>query len=175
MVLLNQENIQTKFKGTLIDLETFGSFDQRFSASDSRRYALHKPTIFGYITEDNMVQYCAEGLDDIKNIVTIMNDILPTLDSPFYALNCHFERGVCTHSCSTVPEPLIDVRGENSTERKWDVRARLGIPTYDDPFNGDGYACLLEWQNENYRACLSHNRACLLIERDILEHTQGLI
>ncbi len=136
MVITLTESAPMPVQGTVIDLETIGAFDNRYSYTDTRQYALLKPTIFGYLTENNLVQCCAEGISDIENVVTIMNEILPTLEPPFYALNCHFERGVCTHSCTFIPEPLIDVRGENSRERKWDVRARLGIPTYDDPFNG---------------------------------------
>ena len=174
MIFIEQKTAPIKLKGTVIDLETVGGFDDRFRSTDTRRYAPQKPTIFGYLTKDTMIQYCAEGQEDIQNIVTKMNEILPSLEPPFYALNCHFERGVCTHSCTFVPEPLIDVRGENSRERKWDVRARLGIPKYDDPFNGSGYQCILEWQKENYDDCLKHNQACLQIERDILQTLQGL-
>ena len=172
MVIECREFVGMFGSGTIIDLETVGEFDRRFNSTDSRQYAQLRPTIFGYLSEGTLVQYCAEGYSDTFSLVDIMNATLPSLDSPFYALNCHFERGVCVHSCTCVPEPLLDVRGENSRERKWDVRARLGIPTYNDPFNGNGYTCLLEWQNGNYADCLNHNRACLLIERDILEHNQ---
>jgi hypothetical protein len=174
MILLENKTGHMNISGTIIDFETVGEFDKRYQFSDSRRYASHKPTIFGYLTGDRMVQYCAEGVSDIDNVITQMNEILPVLEPPFYALNCHFERGVCTHSCTFTPSRLLDVRGENSTESKWAVRRRLGIPTYDDPFNGKGYQCLLEWQKENYPDCLKHNQACLQIERDILQHTQGL-
>lgn len=174
MVIKYQETSKMHMSGTIIDLETIGEFDRQYHYSDTRQYAKLKPTIFGYLTGDNLVQYCAEGLADISNVVTIMNDILPSLDPPFYALNCNFEKGVFTHYCNNMPEPLIDMRGEKSFERKWDARARLGISTYDDPFNGKGYTCVLEWKKDNYSDCLKHNRACLLIERDILERTQGL-
>ena len=174
MVITSTESPSMQPQGTVIDFETIGEFDRNYSSRDTRQYALLKPTIFGYLTDGKMVQYCAEGISDIENIVTIMNEILPTLEPPFYALNCYFERGVCTHSCTFTPKPLIDVRGGNTYERKWDVRKRLGIPTYDDPFNGNGYTCMLEWHKENYKDCMKHNRACLLIEKDILEHTQGV-
>ncbi|MHA1972452.1 MAG: hypothetical protein ACTSW1_05655 [Candidatus Hodarchaeales archaeon] len=161
-------------KGTLIDLETIGEFDRRYHHKDSRQYAQLQPTIFGYISENTLVQYCAEGPDEISNIIDIMSNTLPTFDPPFYALNCFFENGVCTHACNYPLDPMIDVRGGNSMEKKWGVRARLGIPTYNDPFNGNGYTCLLEWEKGNFKECMKHNRACLLIERDILERTKKI-
>ena len=102
-----------------------------------------------------------------------MNTTIPKLNPPYYAYNCYFEQGVCTHSCTCVPEPLYDVRGRDSRIRKWDLRARLGISKYDDPFKGNGYTCLLEWQKNNYSDCLKHNRACLLVERDILYNSKS--
>ena len=171
MVIKHNESARMQMTGTVIDLETIGEFDRQYHYSDTRQYAKLKPTIFGYLSGNNLVQYCAEGPADISNVVKKMNEILPTLETPFYALNCNFEKGVCTHSCTHTPEPLLDVRGGNTFEKKWDARARLGIPTYDDPFNGEGYTCVLEWQKNNYIDCLKHNRACLLIERDILERT----
>lgn len=170
LVIFKEEKVKTSFKGTIIDLETTGNFNYAYPSYDARRYAFHKPTIFGYLSNSTLVQYCAEGLSDISNVTKIMNETIPTLKTPFYALNCHFERGVCTYTCSVTPNPLIDVRGNRLRGGKWDIRARLGIPTYNDPFNGSGYICMLEWQKGNYPDCLSHNRACLLIERDIMSH-----
>ena len=172
MVIECREFVGMFGRGTIIDLETVGRFSRQFDSTDSRQYAGLRPTIFGYLSGGVLVQYCAEGSGDIPVLVEIMNKVLPTLEPPFYALNCNFERGVCSNSCTCVPEPLIDVRGVNSRESKWKIRARLGIPTYDDPFNGVGYTCIREWENENYTDCLKHNRACLLIERDILDHNR---
>ena len=174
MIIKHTESALMRVEGTLIDLETIGEFDRRFHSSDTRYYAQLLPTIFGFITGNELVQYCAEEPSDIPALVTKMNDLLPTFSPPFFALNCIFEQGVCTHKCEFPLDPLIDVRGGNTYERKWDVRARLGISTYNDPFNGDGYKCMTEWEKGNYPDCMKHNRACLLIERDILEHTKGL-
>lgn len=168
MVIFRKQEAETIFKGTVIDLETTGNFNDAYPSSDVRRYEYHKPTIFGYLTNDILVQYCAEGFEEISRLTRIMDEVLPTLDPPFYALNCYFERGVCTYAGSVIPDPLIDVRGKNPRGRKWDIRARLGIPTYNDPFDGNGYLCKVEWEKGNYLDCLNHNRACLLIERDIM-------
>ena len=51
---------------------------------------------------------------------------------------------------------------------KWELRDILKISTYDDPFNGDSSKCDTHWVNRDYSSCIKHNRACLLIERDIL-------
>jgi len=174
MVKTHREPAQMRFKGTVFDLETIGEFNDKYQSWETERYADHKPTIFGYITNGVLLQYCAEGYREIEKIIRIMNDTLPNLDEPFYVFNCHFERGVCTHSCTNVPVIMIDVRDNKYHGSKWDIREQLGIPTYDDPFDGSGYRCMIEWQNKNYDDCLKHNRACLLIERDIYEHAKGI-
>lgn len=174
MVIEARESVDFRFAGTLIDFETIGEFDRQYPSQDTRRYANLKPIIFGYITGRVLVQYCAEGPDDIEALVRVMNDRLPNLSGPFYALNCHFERGVSANSCAYVPQPLVDVRGHRYSGSKWAIREQLGIPQYSDPFDGDGLRCMREWGLGNYPDCLRHNRACLLIERDIQEHARGM-
>ena len=163
-----------RVKGTIIDLETIGSMDFSYKAWETEKYLGLKPTIFGYISGDLLVQYCAEGEDEIPVLIKIMDELLPGLDDPYYALNCHFERGVCEASKCYVPEPLLDVRGHVYRGSKWSIRERLGIPTYGDPFLGDGKRCISEWKKGGYEDCLTHNRACLQIERDILDYACGL-
>jgi len=175
MVIFRKELAETGFTGTVIDLESVGDFNDYYFSSDPRRYAFHRATVFGYLTDGGLVQYCAEGMNELPVLVDIINDVLPSLDSPFYALNCHFERGVFVNTCSLVPKPLIDVRGRNLRGSKWAIRGRLGIPKYDDPFDGDGRKCKEEWKKGNYPDCLKHNRACLLIERDILLHNRSTL
>ena len=166
-MLENKETIKRGVNGTIIDIETIGEFIRQYPSYDLMCYSELRPTIFGYLTEDNLVQYCAEGSNDISELIKIIRDTMPQLPKPYYALNCYFERGILFHRCDLEPE-FIDVRGE-TRGRKWAIRESLGIPSYNDPFNGVGYTCLLEWKKENYGQCLAHNRACLLIERDILE------
>ncbi|MHA1840184.1 MAG: hypothetical protein ACTSYO_09565 [Candidatus Ranarchaeia archaeon] len=173
MVIEFKEPASIRTKGTIIDLESIGDFDRTYPPWDPRQYASLSPTIFGYITGDVLVQHCAEGEEEIPSLIDTMKDTLPELEDPFYALNTNFERCLIENTCGLKPI-FIDVRGR-MRGAKWAIREQLGIPTYNDPFNGNGFQCLQEWQKGNYHECMKHNRACLLIERDIHEHSIGLI
>jgi len=172
MVLVYEEPASMRVRGTIIDLETVGEFDGCYPPWDLRHYAGVRPTIFGYITEDGLVQYCAEGEEDLREIGEIMGSTLPFLKGPFYALNTSFERCIIENMCGLQPF-FYDVRGDIRGS-KWGIRQDLGLPTYDDPFHGDGSRCMSEWRQGNYGDCMKHNRACLLIERDIHEYSLGL-
>ncbi len=161
-----QEPASTNFKGTIIDLETIGEFNRQYPSYDLMHYSTLKPTILGYLCDNTLIQHCAEGLEEISELIDIITKTIPKLPQPYYALNCYFERGILYHGSDLEPE-FIDVRGK-IRGAKWDIREKLGIPKYNDPFNGSGYTCLLEWKKGNYGQCLAHNRSCLLIERDIL-------
>ena len=174
MVLINREHSSMRIKGTIIDLESIGGFDREYPPWDPRQYANISPTIFGYITGENLVQHCAEGEEQIQEIVDTMKDALPRLEQPFYALNCNFERCVISNACRQ-DHSFQDVRENKYYGSKRAIREWLGIPTYDDPFQGDGLRCMHEWHRGNYDDCLRHNRACLLIERDIKEHARGIM
>lgn len=166
------ESTKMRLKGTIIDIETIGEFDQEFHPHDYRHYRNLKPTILGYITGNVLVQYCAEGHQDINNLIEIISDTIPRLEDPFYALNRHFERGILHNACGLEPI-FIDVRGP-LTGSKWAIREILGIPTYDDPYDGEGYKCAEGWLVGDHENCLKHNRACLLIERDILHNVRRI-
>jgi hypothetical protein len=94
------------------------------------------------------------------------------LEEPLLALNCNFEYNVLTNCNCVVPPNFYDVRGPFSKEKKWSIRERYGFPKYDDPFDGNSRLCIREWQKGNFDDCIRHNRSCLLIERDIYEHTR---
>ena len=173
MVLVRQEHSFMRVRGTIIDLESIGGFDRAYTSWDPRQYAYISPTIFGYITGETLVQHCAEGEEQIQDVVEIMKYTLPELEKPFYALNCSFERCIIANTCGQT-HTFRDVRENKYHGSKWAIRQRLGIPTYDDPFHGDGLRCIHEWHRGNYHDCLRHNRACLLIERDIQEHAKGM-
>ena len=173
MVLARREKTSMRFGGTIIDLETIGPFNRAYPPWDPRHYASVTPTIFGYLTGDTLAQHCAKNTEEIQEIIEIMRDTLPMLEQPFYALNCSFERCIITNTCGQ-EHPFQDVRENKYRGSKWAIRERLGIPTYDDPFHGDGLRCMHEWHRGNYDDCLRHNRACLLIERDIHEFARGI-
>jgi len=173
MVQDRQEPTEMRLKGTIIDIESIGEFDRSYPSWDPRQYANIKPTIFGYITYGTLVQYCAEGEEEIGQVIEIMSESLPRLENPFFALNCDFERNIISNNCGLEPH-FLDVRGRKYYGSKWTIREELEIPTYDDPFDGDGYRCLIEWKKGNFDDCLKHNRACLLIERDIQEFAREI-
>jgi len=174
MVLGRRERSSTRMRGTIIDLETIGRFNRAYPPWDPRHYASISPTIFGYLTGETLIQHCAEDTEEIQEIIEIMRDTLPRLEQPFYALNSNFEKSVITNTCGQI-HPFLDVRENKYYGSKWAIREWLGIPTYDDPFHGDGLRCMHEWHRGNHRDCLLHNRACLLIERDIQEHARGIM
>ena len=96
-----------------------------------------------------------------------MIEILPSLEPPFYAFNSVFERGVLFHSINKKIEFEGELNLEMFEKKKYTVQS-LGIPNYDDPFNDDGLLCLKAWLKGEIDKSIKHNRACLLIERDIL-------
>jgi len=155
------------FKGTIIDFETTGDFDENYQSPDPRYFGDITPTLFGYLINDKMVQYCAEGPDEVQDLVQIISETVPMLDEPHYALNTSFERHILSRFCDLNPM-LIDVRSQIYAGKKW-LRDNLGLPTYNDPFDCEGYLCKVEWDKGNFEPCLKHNQACLQLERDILE------
>lgn len=153
-----------RLKGTIIDIETTGGFNSQHSPSDSKYYEDLRPTIFGYLTDDLLVQHCAESEKEIDDLIGVMSSV--QFPDPYFALNTRFERNIFIKFCQRdfwINDVRFGIRGS-----KWDIRERLGIPTYDDPFDGDSAKCDSNWVNGNHEDCLKHNRACLLIERDIL-------
>jgi len=156
-----------KLKGTIIDFETTGDFDNNYQSPDPRYFCDIRPTIFGYLIDDKMVQYCAEGQEEIGDLMQLISETIPMLDEPYYALNISFERYILSKYCNLNPV-LVDVRGRIFAGKKW-LRGRLDLPNYDDPFDCIGEKCRIEWDKGNYEPCIIHNQACLQLERDILE------
>ena len=156
-----------KLKGTIIDFETTGDFNNNYQSPDPRYFGDIRPTIFGYLIDDKMVQYCAEGQEEIGDLMQLISETIPMLYEPYYALNVSFERYILSKYCNLNPV-LVDVRGRVFAGKKW-LRDRLDLPNYDDPFDCDGEKCRIEWDKGNYEPCIIHNQACLQLERDILE------
>ncbi|MGA2319089.1 MAG: hypothetical protein ABSG71_22330 [Thermodesulfobacteriota bacterium] len=165
MVKIYDEGIKSDFEGTIIDLETIGYFDDRYE--DSRRYRDIIPVIFGYIHRDGIRILCAKDRDSISELGTEIIKVLDSIEKPFYAFNTHFERGVLfTHLGEKVA-----FEGELNWE-KFESKRRviqfLGISNYGDPFNDNGLLCSQSWLKGKIDHAISHNRSCLLKERDIL-------
>jgi hypothetical protein len=163
-MIIHGEPIESEFEGTIIDLETIGNFEREFK--DSRQYRSITPVIFGLITKEGLMINCARNPQSMLKLQKKVHEILPTLPKPFYAFNCHFEQGVLFHYTGQKLDFLeLQHRDRENKER---AITALGIDKYKDPFNGDGYACSLAWQEGKAWEALAHNRACLLKERDLL-------
>ena len=164
MVIIHSEVAKSKLKGTVIDIETIGDF---CGHQDSRHYQDIRPVIFGYIDGNGLQIFCAKCNNSIGKLKATIAEIVPHLEKPLYAFNCCFEQGVLFHSCGIV----LNFDGEltkKKFERKRDAVASLGIERYDDPFDDTGFECKLAWEKGNTKLSISHNRSCLLKERDIL-------
>ncbi len=165
MLGIYSEKIKSDFEGTIIDLETIGYFDDRYV--DSRRYRQIIPIIFGFITKEGIRILCAKREDLIPQLKEEIIEVLDTLIRPFYAFNTDFERGVLFNHIGK----RIKFEGELNWEKfesKRGVIQSLGIPNYGDPFYDNGLLCSQSWLKGKFENAVSHNRSCLLKERDIL-------
>ena len=165
MIKVYDEEIMSDFKGTIIDLETIGYFDDSFE--DSRRYKNIIPVIFGYINKERIRILCAVDHDSISELGIEITKALDSLEKPFYAFNTHFERGVLFSHLGK----KVAFEGELNWE-KFESKRRvvqfLRIHNYGDPFNDNGLLCSHSWSKGNIDHAVLHNRSCLLKERDIL-------
>jgi hypothetical protein len=164
MVKIFQETTESNFEGTIIDLETIGSFQNH---DDSRRYKQIIPVIFGLINNKEIKILCAKNSSSIQILRSNILDIIDKLDRPFYAFNSPFEKGVLLNHLSRPIEFEKELNKEKFEKKEHIVRA-LNIPNYDDPFFGDGHACMMSWLRGDINKAILHNRSCLLKERDIL-------
>lgn len=163
-----QEPIHANFPGTIIDLETVGSFDRKYS--DSRAYANHKIVIFGAVSGGALIQHYVSSPEHISPLAGGIEKILDSFPRPFHSFNTHFEIGVLSH---TLGKRILFERELNRTkyEKKQHAVVGLEIQEYGDPFFGDGLKCMEAWKSggaDGIQKALAHNRACLLKERDIL-------
>lgn len=164
MVHLHKEKVKSQIEGTIIDIETIGSFT---NYNDSRRYMNITPVIFGYIDSESLEIHCAKKIDSLVKLKKAIVDELDSLNKPFYAFNSDFERGAFFHSLN---QEVIFEREltKEKFEPKWKAVIDLKIPQYDDPFKDDGKLCQEAWENGHITEAIAHNRSCLLKERDIL-------
>ncbi|OGO06829.1 MAG: hypothetical protein A2Z76_00060 [Chloroflexi bacterium RBG_13_56_8b] len=161
------EDVNSDFDGTVIDIETIGKFDDKYQyTNDSREYQYIQQIIFGFINKHSLHILCAKGMEAISDLGAETLKFIDSLQRPFYAFNCNFERGVWFHQLGK----KVDFDGELQAERESKAKAvrDLGIPNYDDPFYDRGLWCMNAWHNGEFDAAIAHNRACLLKERDIL-------
>ncbi len=164
VIIEHKEDISSNFEGTIIDIETIGEFLNQYP--DSRRYKDIQLVIFGFINRRGLYIFCAKGMGAISELKEKTQDIMDSLERPFYAFNSEFERGVFFYELGRE----IDFDGElqEGRESKANARSYLGIPNYNDPFYDSGYLCMKAWEVGDFDSAIAHNRACLLKEREIL-------
>lgn len=163
-----EEIVEPLFEGTIIDIESIGSFNNCYFDDDSRQYKDIIPVIFGYIFGKRLIILCAENEEEeitlLKSTIIRLIDRLPR---PFYAFNTRFEKGVTFHACSLNINFEYELNAFPKEKKKYTVQD-LGLNNYDDPFFDDGFLCLKAWENGDFENSVKHNRSCLLKERDIL-------
>lgn len=160
-----EENTTSKFDGTIIDLETIGNFERKFT--DSRQYSKIRPVFFGYLTKNEIEIHCAENKSEIDELLSKIKRFVSKLPRPFYAFNTPFEMGVIFHNLG---EEILFERELNKEkfEPKHMAVQELKLPNYDDPFFDIGRQFISSWEKGNIKNCIAHNRADLFKERDIL-------
>lgn len=164
MVKVYTEKIISDFKGTIIDLETYGYFHKY---DDSRRCKDIIPCVFGAIHNKGIKILCTADEDHISELRKKIMRLLPKLERPFYAFNTNFERSVLFYFLNKRVEFEAELN-IGLYEPKREVVLELQIPNYDDPFFDNSMACMNAWLHGEIDDAIMHNRSCLLKERDIL-------
>ena len=164
MIIKHEESVKSEFEGTVIDVETIGSFCDQYP--DSRRYKDHLLVIIGFIDRHHLRILCAKGEASVPELLEKTRVILAGLERPFYAYNSEFERGVFFYNLGM--KVSFDGELQQGRESKRKAVRQLGISNYDDPFFDRGLYCMDAWAKGEFNRAIAHNRACLLKERDII-------
>ena len=170
MIIEHQEDINSDFDGTVIDIETIGEFTKNrlyTIFNDSRLCENLQQVILGFINKNELNILCAKGEEGIEELASQTKQILDRLDRPFYAFNADFESSVLFHHIGITiifDRELQRFKFESMAE----ARKSLNIINYDDPFNDEGKSCMIAWESREFDKAIAHNKACLLKERDIL-------
>jgi len=165
-----REDNTLDFDGTIIDIETIGEFTKNRSYivfNDSRQCENIQQVILGFINRNELNIFCAKGKEAIEELKSQTEQVLNSLERPFFAFNADCESSVWFHHIGII----INFDGELQKfkfESKAEARKSLNIPNYDDPFNDEGKLCMIAWENREFDKAIAHNKACLLKERDIL-------
>lgn len=168
MIQEYREGVSSDFTGTIIDIETIGTFNERYRyTGDYREYADIQQVIFGLVNNQYLQILYITKKEEIPELNEKVIDIIDKLEKPFYAFNTAFEQNVLSYQL----KKAIAFEGELQREKyksKANAVKELGIINHGDPFNDKGILCMYAWQNGKFEEAVAHNRACLLKERDIL-------
>jgi len=169
----HEEAVEADFKGTIIDIETVGEFGEAPYSQDKEdylaRYRDIRITTVGILAGGKLQIFAAKGVEHLADFQRNAIMFMSRLTGPLHAFNKAFEEA-CFYWNSGREILAIDrdiqmTRGE----KKEAVVRGLGLPGYDDPFNGEGRLCVRAFQSGKVGDVIRHNRACLLKEYGILK------
>jgi len=175
--ILHEETVEADFKGTIIDIETVGQFGEAPYCPDKEdylaRYRDMRITAVGILAGGKLQVFAAKGIDSLATFQKSAIMFMSKATGPLHAFNKAFEEG-CYYWNSG--RQMLDIDKEiqmTKAEKKEAVVRELGLPTYDDPFNGEGRLCVRAFESGKVEDIIRHNRACLLKEYGILSRRGG--
>lgn len=169
----HQEEIETDFEGTIIDIETIGNFGTPsgfFPQGQDylSRYCNMKITTIGILSNDLLQIFIAKNEESMERFQKKVTKEMRGADSPTYAFNKSFEEG-CFYWNSGHELVNLDYELQSKVgESKKAVVATLKINNFDDPFYDIGRKCVDAFEAGDLQSIIQHNRACLLKEHQIL-------
>ena len=164
---------EVTFKGTVIDIE---SDEQSFinSLRGAQRYRDFNAICCGFL-DSNFMEII--GRTDTKSDKFFKEAVASRLDAtiePYYAFNAGFDMAVLSRLLGR----NINFHGELQPAPKWKkeyYRQDIGVPSFDDPFHGEGRLASAEWTSylkncnvDSVKRIMVHNAACVCIEYSML-------
>ena len=118
--------------GTIIDLETIGPLHD--SLKGTKRYEEVRPYLFGYLTENMIVQKYVERPDHIPALLDFIRETnFVNFQKPLYGFFVEFETGVIY--CSTGKRLLFDRELKKGKGSKEELVKKFGISNYDGNYS----------------------------------------
>ena len=171
--ILERHKIEYKaFEGAVIDLETE---EQPFLDELCGAARYRNCSVCCGILDKNKVEIIAKThnvSDDL--FVQAIDEKVKRTNHPYYAFNVGCDMALLSKLLGKEIRFDRELQ-EKEYERKRDAVRNLGIPNFDDPFNGDGYLAAKAWTKhlETHETSyvdniMAHNCACVLKEYSIL-------
>lgn len=164
MVELYEETVIKKIPGTIIDLETIGEFNRKYK--DHRRLANLLPVIYGTLSENNLCIHYISNVNEVPDLLEVIKGTIEELPRPLWAFNYDFEQSIIYNQLGLKLE-FKELQAIPYESKRNAVKV-LRIEQFGDPFNDDGLLCSQKWKEGEINDAVSHNRACLLKEAEIL-------
>jgi len=164
------------FDGTVIDGETD---EQRFSDNlkGAHRFMNHTAVCFGFLDKTWIDIIARFDPQSAGLFVKAVDEKIRQCASPYYAFNAACDMSLL----SKLVNREITFHGELQQferQKKEFLRRDLGIPSWDDPFSGEGYRAAKEWTTylatgdvNCVKRIMLHNFSCVSTEYNILLKT----